>query len=175
MNGRSSTDLLGNALLRLMAASFNHRPAIRVYLKGNGGWVDSTIGFRTPDGSVKEAIAFSGGKARVMRDIPGDADVTMVFASDAQVREMLKATPADLLNMLLKSKLMLDGNLSYANLFNFYISLLMGKQHRRMMEKQKRRDREERLREHPEVNAALSGELRRRRQERMRGERPTPA
>ncbi len=174
MSGRSSTDLLGNALLRLMAANFNHRPAIRECLKGNGGWVDSTIGFRTPDGSVKEAIAFSGGKARVMRDIPEDADVTMVFASDAQVREMLKATPADLLNMLLKSKLVLDGNLSYANLFNFYISLLMGKQHRKMMEKQKRRDREERLREHPEANAALSEELRGRRQERMRGEKADP-
>ncbi len=58
MSGRSSTNLLGHALLGLMAANFNHRPAMREYLKGNGGWMDSTIGFKTPDGSVEQAISF---------------------------------------------------------------------------------------------------------------------
>ncbi len=76
--------------------------------------------------------------------------------------------------MLLKSKLMLDGNLSYANLFNFYISLVMGKQHRKMMEKQKRRDREERLREHPSSRDELARELKQRGRERLRAEQTDP-
>ena len=174
MSGKSSTNLLGHVLLELMAANFNHRPSIREYLKGNGGWMDSTIGFKTPDSSVEQAISFTGGRAKVLKAIPADADVTMVFASDAQVKEMIKAAPAELLNMLLKSKLMLDGNLSYANLFNFYISLLMGKQHRKMMEKQKRRDREERLRERPVSDPGLSRELKERGRERLKGERVDP-
>jgi pyruvate formate-lyase/glycerol dehydratase family glycyl radical enzyme len=173
-NGKSSTNLLAGGLLRLMAASFNLRPSLKDYMRGNGSWLDFTIGVRTESGSVEQSISFKDGKARVIGRIPDHPDAVLVLKDDGVVKAMIKAPPNEIMNMLLKSRLRLEGNLSYMNLFNFYQSLLLGKMQRKALFKQKKDDAEDRLKNAPAVDPELRREMEKRRAERLRGERVDP-
>ncbi len=174
MSGKSITNLVGGSVLRLMSASFNLRPTVRDYMRSNGAWIDFTVGIRTENNTVVQAIRFRDGKVKVMGRIPDDADVTMILADDGVVMDMLKATPNEILNMLLKSKFRLEGNLSYMTLMNYYISVLMAKQNSKRNAKIKARDAAERLEEAPEVDPAIRNEMSGRRKQRMAGEKSDP-
>ncbi len=174
MKGVSGANLLGGAALRLMAANFNHRSALREYLRGNGSWLDFKVGFRTESGSVKQALIMRDGKMKVSGTIPDDVDATMVLASDDVVMDILSAPPNELLNMLLKNRYRVEGNLSYLTLFNFYISLVTEKMGRKRLEKQKAREAEERRQQCPDPDPSLRSEMSRRAAQRLRGERTDP-
>jgi hypothetical protein len=135
MAARSSSNILVHVLLRLMAALFMHRPSLKKYLKGTQGWINFSVGVRTETGSVEQAILFENGKIRVLPYIPPDVNVTLIFASDDDIKEMLRVPPNEVLNMLMKNRLRLDGNLGYVQLFNFYVSLLMHKKHQKRTER----------------------------------------
>src|SRR6056297_2592887 len=122
------TSILTGTLLRLMALIFNTSKSKNRYLKTDFGWVNFA-GIRTEDESVSRAIRFHEGKVRVEGYVEGQPDVTLIFSTPAVLREMLRVTPNEVLNMLMKNKLRTRGNLAYLQLFNFYISLLMGKKH----------------------------------------------
>jgi hypothetical protein len=154
-----TTDLALNGLLRLMAANYNHRKSLKEYLRGNGGWIDFSVGFRTEDRGVEEAILFEGGKVKVTRNIPADCDVSMVFRGEDVLREMLRLPPGEVFNLLLKNKARVEGNMSYLNLFNLYISLVLGGFHRRMIEKQKAENAARRREEAPAPDPAISAEI----------------
>ncbi|MGM0404038.1 MAG: hypothetical protein ACQEQN_10000, partial [Thermodesulfobacteriota bacterium] len=126
-SARSLTHLLVRTLLHTVAASFNFRPGLRQYLKTGSGWFDFTVGIRTDSGSVATAVRFREGKVRVLREIPADCDITLIFTSDGAVRKLLQATPTEQIFMLMKSDLRTVGNQSYMNLFFFYLSLLLHK------------------------------------------------
>jgi len=69
--------------------------------------------------------------------------------------EMLRITPNETLMLILHNKMVLDGDIGCLQIFNFYVSLLMGKRHRRMLAKQQEREMEERRRSHgPAPDAA---------------------
>ncbi len=175
MNVKSlATNAMANSAIRLMSASFNFRPSIKEYMKSNGGWIDFTVGFKTADNSLEQAIRFRDGKAKVLGGIPADVDVTMTLADGDVVMDVLKATPSETLNMLLKSKFWLEGNFTYMNLLNYYIAVLMAKQNRKRNAKIKAEDASQRLREAPSVDPALRTEMARRRKERMAGEKVDP-
>jgi len=167
VNGKSFTNIIGGSVLRLMAVNFNLRPSIRESMRCNGSWVDFTVGLRTEQDTVEQAIRFRDGKATVLRHIPADVDVTMIMADDSVVKELLSATPNETLNMLLKSKLRLEGNLSYISLFNYYIATLMAGTNARRNLKIKEDDAAMRLSEAPRVDPALRTEMARRRNARM--------
>jgi len=169
-----STSMVGNLALRLMSASFNHRPSIREYMRSNGSWVDFTVGIRTENDSVHQAIRFRDGKARVMGDIPPDADVQMILADDRVLMDILSATPNEILNMLLKSRIRLEGNLSYMTLMNYYISVLMARQNSKRNAKIKAADVAERLKEAPDIDPAIRTEMARRHKSRMVGPKVDP-
>ncbi len=143
------TRLLLLVLLRTMAAQFNIRPSIRDHLRSAEGWIDFTIGFRTRDRSVAAALSFSGGKALALATIPDDATVTMVFRTAGVLLEMLRLPPNEVLNLLMRNRMCVSGNLSYLNLFSYLLSVLMHDGHRRLEAKRRAREREE-------VAAALS-------------------
>ena len=174
MSEKSVMNLVGGAVLRLMSASFNFRPSVRDYMRSNGGWIEFTVGVRTENNSVSQAVRFSGGKAKVSGSIPADADVTMIMADDDVVKELLSATPSETLNMLLKNRLRLEGNLSYMNLMNYYIAVLLAKQNSRRNEKIKRADRELRLRDADGADGRCSQEMTARRRGLMVGESVDP-
>ena len=138
------TSILTGTLLRLMALIFNTNKSMNRYLKTDFGWLNFAVGIRTEDGSVSRAIRFHDGKVRVERYVKGKPDVTLIFSTQSVLREMLRVTPNEVLIMLMKNKLRIEGNLAYLQLFNFYISLLMGKKHQKMLDKIKRTDARER-------------------------------
>jgi len=173
-NGRSATNVVAGTLLRLMAASFNYRPALREYLRGNGSWIDYSVGFRTESDTVNQSISFKDGRASVSGTIPDDVDVTVILRSDREVFEMLRVPPNEVQNMLLKSKMRVEGNIGYAMAFNMFISLLMGRTHRKMIAKAKERDARERLESSPVADRRLSEEMGERRKQRMSGQGSDP-
>ncbi|MBM4446380.1 MAG: formate acetyltransferase [Chloroflexi bacterium] len=167
---RTSTDFLARVLLLLMAANYNLRPSLRKYLKSSHGWLNFSIGVRTETNTVEKALIFNDGKARVSSSIPKNVDATLIFAGDEVVKEMLKVTPNEVLNMLLKSRLRIEGNMNYVQLFNFLMSLLLWKKHKKMVEKQKAEDAREKAALPPSA-PILHQEMSRRRKERLVGKK----
>jgi len=169
MTTRSIYNPLTGILLRLMAMLFNYRPSLNRYLKSTDGWINFTVGFATENGTVEKAMIFRDGRVSVSGYIPADVDVVMRFVSDSTLKEMLRITPNEMLNLIMKNKMILDGNMTYLQLFNFYVSLLLGKKHQRMLEKVYREDKKSRKREYSIDNRNLPEELTERKAYRMRG------
>ena len=136
--GRSAMQWVVKLLLRLMAASFRYRPALRRCLRSDQGWINFTAGIRTRSGSIQAAIRFKEGRVSVRGGLPEDTDIALVFRSDAAVRRFLTATPTEQVTMILKNDFYTVGNVSYLNLFVYCLSLLLSKQQIRQMEKERR-------------------------------------
>ncbi|MBI5062975.1 MAG: pyruvate formate lyase family protein, partial [Desulfatitalea sp.] len=163
--------LLVKSLLRTLALNFNLRPGLNRYLKSDQGWIDFTVGLRTESRSVEAAVRFQEGKVRVLPAMPPQCDVQMIFRSDRMVRKLLGATPTEQIFMLMKSELRSLGNVTYLNLFSFYLSLLLRKKQLKMMAKEQKTLQQERRRELPRANPQLSQALRQRAAYRMRAQR----
>lgn len=133
-------NMITKLLLTLMALLFNYHPRLRRYLRNTDGWIDFAIGFRTESGTVAQAILFKAGRVSVSSRIPPDVDVVLRFVNDRTLIEMLSITPNEMLTLILTNKMILDGNLAYLQLFNFYTSLLLGKKHQRMLDRKARAD-----------------------------------
>ena len=116
-------------LLHLMAMQFNLRPRLRRYLRSDQGWINFTVGFRTEDGAIAATICFHDGKVRVLSSIPTEVDTTLIFSSPRVIWEMLGSTPNEVLNLLMHNRLRTVGNFTYLNLFNYFLSLLLGGLH----------------------------------------------
>ncbi len=159
---------MSHALLSLMALLFNKRPALNRYLTVKDGPLDFTIGFVTETRSVRLAAVFSNGKMSVSKTIPEDADALLKFKDEAALLEMLRVTPNEVLNLILKNRMILEGNLSYLQLFNFLVSLLMGNKHLKMLQKRHRTDVAERKKTYSGCPAGLAGILKERRRYRMK-------
>ncbi len=149
-------------LLTLMAVLFNRRKSLKKYLKGIDGWLNFTIGFKTEAEGVCQAAIFKDGRMSVVPHIPDDADAILIFQDEAALLEMLQVTPNEVLNLILKNRMILNGNLSYLQLFNYLVSLLMGKKHLKMLEKKHRQDIRARKQEFDQKNPELLAKLQRR-------------
>ena len=114
---------------------FNLRPSLNRKMKNNDGWNNFTIGFTTVNGSVEQAVTFKNGSVSVSGTIPYDSDVKLTFINEMIVLEMLRITPNEVLGLILNNQVILDGHIGYLQLFNFYVSLLMGKTHQRKLDK----------------------------------------
>lgn len=128
-------NMIAGALLRLMALLFNRKPSLKKYLKNTDGWINFSVGFQTSDHGVEQAITFHDGRVSVMSSIPPDADVVLRFTSEQALKDMLRITPNEMLNLILNNKMILEGNLAYLQLFNFLTSLLLGGFHQRRLDK----------------------------------------
>ena len=160
-------------LLRLMAFQFNVRPSLRKYMKGKDGWINFSVGLKTENDSVEQAIVFDNGRVRVLKTIPSDVDVTMHLANNSVLKEMATSTPNEMLNLILKNRMVLDGNLAVLQLFNFYLSLMLGKVHLKKLKKKNRDDVASRKRDFQVDTPGLAEELQNRKQYRMKGEKGT--
>jgi formate C-acetyltransferase len=161
-------NILTNLSLRLMAAQFNLRPSLRKYLKSTDGWTNFSIGFKTETGTVEQALLFQDGRLRVLNFVPFNADATMRFINDDVLKEMVKLTPNETLNLILKNKLILDGNMAYLQAFNFFVSLLMGKRHQRMLDKANQEDIKSRKEEYGINDPTFSKEILKRKNFRLK-------
>jgi formate C-acetyltransferase len=138
MSWANPTAWLADGLLRLLAANYRWRPGLRKLLKSRDGWMNFAVGVRTASGSVRRSIHFRDGKVRVRREIPAEVDTVLEFADEATLRAMLDLTPEEVMNLLLKNRLALQGNLTTMSKFNFLLSAVLAAKHRRMTAKKAR-------------------------------------
>ena len=136
MNKKNVANVLTHLVLQVMAQSFNLIPSFKKYLKSRDGWINFLVALSTEDKRVRQAISFNNGKARVLWNAPENVNVELVFMYTHVLGEMTKLPPNEVLNLILKNKLTVRGNLAYAQLFNFFISLLLKGKQIKMMEKQ---------------------------------------
>ncbi len=155
--------------LRFMAAQFNLRPSLKKYMKCRDGWINFSVGIKSESGQVAQAIIFENGRVRVYNKIPSEADVTMIFLDENALKQMAFSTPNEILNLILKNRMIINGNISCLQLFNFYISLLMGKMHLKMLKRAYKNDVSERKQTFGGCAPGLSKILDDRKKYRMRG------
>ncbi len=108
------------AKLEVMAALFNHLPALRHHLRdrhptGVPFVFDASLEFVSWDGRRGLHLVFGDGKMRVRRGPAARADTTVRFRSPEQMRTFFAG--GDTMNMLLDNTLKLEGNMSV--LFKF--------------------------------------------------------
>jgi formate C-acetyltransferase len=133
-------NLITHLLLKVMALMFNIRPSLKKYLRTTDGWINFSVGIRLEKGRLEQSIIFRNGKVSVSGKIATGTDVVLRFINKETVREMLKITPNEMLGLILHNKMILDGNIAYLQLFNFYLSLLLGKKHQKMLAKRIKED-----------------------------------
>ncbi len=166
----SPTNLLLNTLLKVFAANFNLRPKLKKYLQSDQGWIDFSIGFCTDSATVSAAVIFKNGKVSVSKTIPSPIDTLLTFYSEKAVIRLLSATPTEQIFMVLKGELSPTGNASYLNLFFFFLSLLLSGKQKKLMEKERRLSAKNLLKASPVPQKALSDDLQKRFQYRMKAE-----
>lgn len=165
---------LTHFVLWMMAIQFNLRPSLKNYMKSQDGWTDFTIGLRTASGTVNQAIVFFNGRVSVLDYIPENADAIMHFVDDAVLKEVVQITPNEMLNLVLKNKIILYGNMGYLQAFSYYTSLIMGKIHQKMLNRAKKQDEIARKNEFGQNKLQLSAELAQRKNYHMKGEKKDP-
>lgn len=155
--------------LKGLAMQFNLRPGLRRYLSWDGGWINFSVTLKTENGSVAASIRFLNGHVSVHDGIDDNADVTMILKDESMLKKMATSTPNELLNYILKNQVTIDGNLAYMQLFNFYISLVLGRIHQRRLDRLRAADIKERKKCAPSCSTDLSRRLAERKKYRMKG------
>ncbi len=171
---KNHMNILSHWTLRLMAAQFNFRPSLGKFLKSADGWTNFSIGLKTETDTVEQAIVFQDGRVKVLKYIPEDADAVMRFTNDKVLKGIINTTPNEMVNLILKNKVILDGNMAYLQAFNFFVSLLMGKRHQKMLDQAKQRDRRSRKEEYGINDPEFSKELAKRKEHRLKAETIDP-
>jgi len=174
MSQKTVINTIANVALRFLAAQFNLRPSIRKYLKSADGWTNFTIGFKTATGTMEQALCFQDGHVSVLKQIPQSADVTMQFINDQVLKEAVKITPNEALLLVLKNKVILNGNMAYLGAFNFFVSLIMGKRHQKMLDKANKLEVKSRKEEYGINRPEYSNELIERKNDRLQGTNEDP-
>ena len=111
--------------LQLMAFSFTRIPKYNKYLKTDQGWLNFSVGLRTENDSVAQTIIFKDGKARAIKGIPDDVSVELTLVDEQALKQMAILPPNEILLLLLKNKMVTRGNMTYLQIFNFFISVLL--------------------------------------------------
>ena len=115
---------LANAVLQFFAFEFSKVKKNQEYLKTKDGWINFSIGLTTEDGSVAQSIWFQGGNAKVRNNIDG-VDTKLILQDTGVLAQLASLPPNEVLNLMLKNKMASSGNMSYLELFNLLISVLM--------------------------------------------------
>lgn len=132
-----TADLVTKTALRFMAFSFNKIEKNRKYLRTKDGWMDFSVGIRTEDNTVAQSIWFSQGKVSVKSGVKGVS--VQLVPMDTEVLKLLASLPpSEVMNLLLKNRMHIIGNMTHLQYFNFLISVLMKNKQIKQMKEQKR-------------------------------------
>lgn len=123
-------------VLQFFAIEFSKVKKNREYLRTKDGWLNFSIGLTTEDGSVCQSIWFEDGNATVKRTVEG-VDTKLTLQDTGVLAQLAVLPPNEVLNLLLKNKMIANGNFAYLQMFNFMISILMGGSQVKKMKKQK--------------------------------------
>ncbi|MGD0210719.1 MAG: pyruvate formate lyase family protein, partial [Desulfomonilia bacterium] len=164
----TSLNLITHLGLRTMAFAFNHSRSLRRHMKCSDGWINFSVGICTETGSVAQTISFNEGRVRVARGVNGGSDVVLRALDDAALKELALAPPSEVLNMMLRNRLMIEGNIACLQLFTYYLSLLSGSMHEKMLDRVRKDEIDTRRRESCTIKPGLAVSLGARRNEHLK-------
>ena len=117
------------ANLDQVAKTFNLTPSLQSELKGTQGWINATIGFKTSNNKIQQAIIIKDGKIDLIRDsIPRDVDATLIFSTEKDLLAYQNASTDDICRMILASRIRVEGNQALYGYFTYLSTLLFGKE-----------------------------------------------
>lgn len=166
--GNRSLNLIAHIGLCTMAFAFNHSRLLKRRMKCSDGWINFSVGICTETGSVAQTVSFNDGRVRVAHGANGGSDVVLKAVDDAALKDLVSAPPSEVLNMMLRNKIMVEGNLAYLQLFTYYLSLLSGRMHEKMLNRTRKDELETRRRESCTLEPGLFDGLNSRRKEHLR-------
>lgn len=138
---------------RALAFCFNNFPKMQKYLKWDQGWLNFSVGMKTESGSVALTITFRDGRVSVAGGVPDGVSVQMIFMDELALKQATTLPPNEVMNLLLKNRMIIKGNLGYMQLFNFLVSLLNKKKQIKQMSRQKKKLAERGRQEAPPADA----------------------
>ncbi len=174
MEQATSINEQARGLLQFLADSFNSDPEMQQQLQGRNGWIDATVGLRSDDGLLEQALVFDKGKISLKAPVPENADVQLVFTTGEDLMTQLMGSADDAVMSILRGRLRIEGNLAYAQLFNYVLSLLMGEEMEKSIEAQKQEHRKANLELGRDADRSGREERSRRKQSRIRGSAGDP-
>lgn len=164
-------NLITHTALGAMAFAFNHSRALKRRMKNSDGWINFSVGIRTGNGTVAQTVSFREGRVIVSKGVNGSADVVLEAADDSVLKELASAPPSEVLNMMLRNRIVIEGNLAYLQLFTYYLSLVSGSLHGRMLEKTRKQDMESRKQEFCVNIPDLAKDMNNRQKEHLKADR----
>ncbi|CAN2042314.1 Formate acetyltransferase [Candidatus Magnetomoraceae bacterium gMMP-15] len=114
--------------LKSINDNFNNSLELQKELEGTQGWINTTIGFRTENNDIQQALIISDGKLDTMDQIPEKVDATFVFATEQDIIKSFEASPDELSLMQLSSRVRAEGNLALYSYFGYLVSILYGQE-----------------------------------------------
>jgi pyruvate-formate lyase len=163
-------NVITHIVLNAIAFALNHFRVARRYMKNTDGWINFSIGILTETDTVAQTVTFHEGRVTVSRGISNGANVILKLIDDTTLKEIATAPPSEVLNMLLKNRIIIEGNLAYLQLFTFYLSLLSGRRYEKMLDKVRRSDIEVRKHEFRIDEPGLALRLKDRRKEHLKAD-----
>jgi len=143
----SSLNLITHLGLRAVAFAFNHSRSLRSRMQCSDGWINFSVGICTDNGNIAQSISFKDGRVTVAHGVNGGSDVVLKTKDNASFKELVSAPPSEVLNMMLRNRLTIEGNVACLQLFIYYLSLLSGRIHAKTIEKARKEEIEKRRRE----------------------------
>jgi len=132
-----TTNVAARSALSAMAFCYSNFDRFKKYLHSDQGWINFSAGIKTENNSVAQTIVFENGKARVKSGVADDVTIQLVFVDEDSLKEMASLPPNEIMNMVLKNRLITRGSMAYLQLFNLLISVLMKDKQIKQMRKQK--------------------------------------
>jgi formate C-acetyltransferase len=123
-----------HGVFQLLAETLHSTPALERELRGTQGWLEATIGFRSEDGRLEQAVVIRKGRIRVKEYIPADADVTIVFARAEDALAQLQASPDEAYKMILRGQIRTEGNVFLMGLWDYLVNLVGGEEQQRAVD-----------------------------------------
>ncbi len=113
--GNAFWDNFLETLLKLMSLSFKLDHDFKRDIKDfDAGYV-----FKSKDGKIEMGIRFKDGKMTVTDKAVADPNITVEFADQSVLKDMVFSGNADILNYMLENKISYQGNLNYILKFGY--------------------------------------------------------
>ncbi len=166
--------LLLKGFLDFVAAKYNSSPALQKEMMGTRGWINADIGMKSADGLVEVAFLIKDGTITVTEKIPADADAVFYFQSAEIVSKYLDATKNEANAMMLAGRMWIDGNMTLGYYWFYLLNAILLNDELKAYKESKKSNSRAASRLAKDVSTNGRSERKKRRGERMKGEKADP-
>ena len=167
-----------NIILRIffrsIALCYNYNPWLKRWLKNSDGWINYRLGIACKGGEFAQTIEFKDGKVLVHKGVKEDNDVKWIFENPQTFMKMLNGVPSDAFELMIKNDVIFDGDRSAGLFFGSILYNIISpivKLRLKFLNMREKRQRKEYSGKIDFSSAELSGEMKKRKDYRMKGRR----